>query len=159
MNTTQQGRFLGIDYGTKRIGLAISDETASMAFSHGMVSNDATAVDKVVSLIKEKGIVGIVMGESKDFAMADNPVMKHAREFAISLTKATGVPVEFEHEFLSSHQARTTLHELGVTASRGDGTVDAGAAAIVLQTRLDRMKFEKEGISAPYHDAFDGIKP
>jgi putative Holliday junction resolvase len=158
METTPIGRWLGIDYGSKRIGLALSDEMGALAFSHATLDNDAAAIDAVVALIKEKGVIGIVMGDSKDFAMTDNPIMAEARTFADKVSAATGIVVDFEPEFLTSHQARTMRHEMGATATRGDGSVDAGAAALILQTKLDRLKNDSadtSGPHVPYNAAFD----
>lgn len=142
MDTPQEGvgRYLGIDYGSKRVGIATSDEFGVLAFPHSVLPNDDELVAKIAELCRSLGARGVVMGESRDFAMKENPVMSDARAFAVSLEVATGLKVSLEPEFMTSQQARATSATLGVDVA----AVDAGAAAIILQTGLDRMRFIRE---------------
>ena len=129
---TQNGRILGIDFGTKRIGLALSDEKGEMAFPLRVVKNDGGAISAIAEIAQKNNISKIVIGESKDFSMKDNPVMEFVREFETSLHKETGIEIVYEPEFLTSHQA----HHL----QGKNEMLDASAATIILQSYIDRQK-------------------
>src|SRR5262245_40578297 len=99
-------RHLGIDFGTKKIGLALSDEAGTMGFPHATLQNDAQLLAKVRELIAKENVGKIVVGDSKDSSGKDNPVAKAAKEFAKELHTQTGVPVEFMLEAYSTQEAR-----------------------------------------------------
>ena len=132
MVNKKAGRVLGVDFGTKRIGLAISDENREMAFPSLVVKNDKTTISVISKFIKENNISLVVLGESKDFSMNDNPVMEMIRTFEKMITSENSVEVEYEPEFLTSHQAH---HIQGKTKM-----LDASAATIILQSYLDRNR-------------------
>jgi len=125
-------KYLGIDYGTKHIGLAVSNEDGTMAFPIEKVSNDKMLIGNIKTLIVEKKIAGVVMGESKDFSGKENEVMLGARAFARALEAESGLTVSFAPEFLTSVEAR---HIQG-----GSDKTHSSAAAIILQSFLDRTK-------------------
>jgi len=125
-------KYLGIDYGTKHIGLSVSSDDGTMAFPIEKVSNNKTFLENIKTLITEKKIMGVVMGESKDFSGKENEVMLGARAFARALEAETGLTVSFEPEFLTSVEAR---HIQG-----GSDKTHSSAAAIILQSFLDRTK-------------------
>jgi len=121
-------KIIGIDYGTKKVGVAISNEDGILAFPVD-VFETKTILEKVESLAKENEVRKIVIGESTGFDMKDNPVMKEIRDFVEKL-KEKGFEVVLENEFMSSMQA-----------SRLQGynkKQDASAAALVLQSYLDK---------------------
>lgn len=132
MGNTKAGRVLGIDFGTKRIGVAICDENRGMALPLSVVPNNKMAIAEIVKIIKEKDVVLVVIGESKDFKMEDNPIMEAVRIFESGLAVESGVEIDYEPEFLTSHQAH---HIQGKTKM-----LDASAATIILQSYLDRHK-------------------
>ena len=128
----QNGRILGIDFGTKRIGLSLSDERGEMAFPLQVVKNDSRAISAIAEIAQKNSVVKIVIGESKDFLMKDNPVMEHIREFEKTLYAEVNIEMVYEPEFLSSHQA----HHL----QGKNEMLDASAATIILQSYLDRVR-------------------
>ncbi len=142
-------RYLGIDFGTKRVGLALSDESGTLAFPHSVVGNDKTLLSEVGKVIKEHKIELVVIGESKDFKGKDNPVAKKAAEFKKALEETARITVAYEPEFMTSVQAGRK-HERRARGSRGTGLraeqrktnemLDASAAAIILQSYLDRVR-------------------
>lgn len=135
-------RFLGIDYGTKKIGLALSDEGGRLAFPHSVFNNisasDVLWTSDAVSLVKkicEDNNVGkIVLGQSLDYKGQPNPVMKEIEKFKILLEKETKLPVIFETETLTTKQA--------VGSSKNNEKIHSSAAALILQTYLDRRHQE-----------------
>lgn len=125
-------RYLGIDYGKKRIGLAISDEESKIAFPHSVVQNNKAALEVIASMVSANKIKTAVLGESKDFKGKDNPVMEDIQKFKAALETSCKLSVVFEPEFLTS-----------VQAARWQGKtdkLDASAAAIILQSYLDRRQ-------------------
>lgn len=125
-------RYLGIDYGDKHIGISLSDENGVLAFPHATLSNSQNLVHEIKKLAEEKGVAGIVIGESKDFQGNDNHIMKKARKFAEELTSLVTMEVIFEPEFMTSVEAR---HIQG-----GSEKTHASASAIILQSFLDKKK-------------------
>lgn len=128
-------RMLGIDYGTKKIGFAMSDEDGRVAFPRSVLKNDGGAVAAILQMFRKEKIDGIVLGESLNFKGEANAVMEKILAFKALLEKETGVPVYFESEFLSSKQARN-IHDSGELN-------DASAAAIILQSWLDKTNNKK----------------
>ena len=120
---------LGIDYGTAKVGLALSDETETLAFPLAVLLNDVKLLREIGKIIAEKSVTGIVMGESKNFRWQDNPLMKRIHAFAEELKAATGLPVTLEPEFLTTAAARYGSEE---------EVIDAAAAALILQSFLDK---------------------
>ena len=123
-------RLLGIDYGKKRVGIALTDDRGLMAFPKAVLPNDNFLITEIKNMVKSQGVSRIILGESKDFKMIDNPIMSVIKMFKDQLELATGVEVLYEPEMLSSHQA---THFQGKNAM-----IDASAAAIVLQSYIDR---------------------
>jgi putative transcription antitermination factor YqgF len=126
---------MGIDYGTKKTGIALSDEAGAMGFPHGTRTTDARLLDDLALLVKEKGVEAIVFGESTNFAGNANPVAAEAKAFAEDLGARTGVPVRFEPEIFTTQEARRFPD-----GSRMEGSpdVDASAAALILTGFLER---------------------
>jgi putative holliday junction resolvase len=125
-------RLLGIDFGKKRVGIALSDDKGMMAFPKAVLPNDNYLVSEIAAMAKANKVDEIVLGESKDFKMVDNPIMSKMRMFKDELERATGIVVIYEPELLTSHQA---AHFQGKT-----DMIDASAASIILQSYIDRKK-------------------
>jgi putative holliday junction resolvase len=123
-------KILGIDYGRKRIGIAISDENRKMAFPREVLINDQMIFDKLKKIVEQEEIEEIVIGESKDFKMKDNPIMKEINDFKNKLEKEFGLQIILHPEVLSSHQAAKM-------AGSQNRMIDASAATIILQSYLD----------------------
>lgn len=121
---------LGIDFGSKRVGLAISDDTARLAFPYCVISNNEKILDTIEKIIKDENINKVIIGESKNFAGEPNKIMKDINSFKYDLEQKTGIKIIFEPEFLTSHQAEFFQGK--------NDKLDASAAAIILQSYLDR---------------------
>ncbi len=135
-------KYIGIDYGTKNIGLSVSDDNGTMAFPLATIDAARDAVSKVAALIKEKGAGEIVLGESRNFSGERNPVMEDIEQFKKDLGNLTGLPVHYEREFFTSALAARQFapEEKSRKASPSQDTLDASAAALILQSYLDRIK-------------------
>jgi putative Holliday junction resolvase len=134
-------KFLGIDYGTKRIGVAVSDDTATLAFPLTTVLAGPGALSHIDKLVKENAVETIVIGESRDFAGKPNTVMEDIEQFKKDLQELTQLPVVYEQEFFSSSAA---ARQFTPDASRKENPsqekLDASAAALILQSYLDRTR-------------------
>lgn len=122
-------RYLGIDYGTKRVGAAVSDEEGKIAFPHSVFKNDKHLIATLVLLVREKGVSEIVVGDSRTLAGAPNAIAPAIEKLKQEIVVATGLPVHAELEFWTSVQAERTQGKHEKT--------DASAAALILQSFLD----------------------
>lgn len=128
-------RHMGIDFGTKKVGIAFSDEAAQMGFPYGILPNDGRLIDEILKLIERKDVGVVVMGESLDYAGKENKVAKVAKEFAQLLEQRSGLRAVFEPEMLTTQEARRDFEGVRVP---GSPDVDASAAALILTSYLSR---------------------
>ena len=141
-------RILGIDYGTKRIGVAISDENNTLAFPKEIVANDKNTFTRLGEIIRQENISQIVIGESVDFSGKLNALSGRIEVFILELGEKLKLPVHKQKEFLTSVEARKIGNNKKTfnpsqTHSRvkqiKSGRVDASAAALILQRYLDKI--------------------
>ena len=128
-------RYLGIDFGSKRIGLAVSDETGRFAMPREVVANDARAADTITKICQAENIGQIVIGQSLNYQNQPNPILAASQKFAVKLAELTKLPLAWEPEFLTSQEAK---REIGK-----DDLYDARAAALILKNYLDRQYSSK----------------
>ncbi len=132
-------RYLGIDYGTKKLGLALSDEQGTMGFPHAILSNTPKIVDELCALIAKENVGCVVIGESRDLSGTHNPIAAAATSLGEELTTRAGVPVFYESEVFTSAEARRAPHkEEKSRAPKRYPAVDASAAALILTSYLSR---------------------
>ncbi len=123
-------KYLGIDFGSKRIGVAISDASGEIAFPRAILQNDEKLMPQLLELIKNEKIGVIVVGDTRSHGGNDNPVTAEAEAFVATLQASVDVPIKRVWEMWSSIEA-------GRYAPEGKGHDDASAAAIILQRFLD----------------------
>lgn len=135
-------KHIGIDYGTKRIGIAVSDETGSVAFPLKTIVSGREALSAVTALIKEQGAGAVVLGESRNYKGEPNAVMEDIAQFKKDLEELSSLPVSYEQEFLSSAAAARQYapEEKSRKENPSQEKLDAAAAALILQSYLDRKK-------------------
>jgi len=121
-------KYLGIDYGTKKIGLALSDDGGSIAFPHSVMRNEEGLRDELEKILDTEGIQHVVIGHSLSMRGEENPVMEEAHGFKEGLER-DGYTVYLEPEFFTTVQAKRNTR---------DAMADASAAALILQSFLDR---------------------
>jgi putative Holliday junction resolvase len=132
-------RYLGIDYGSVRTGLALSDENGVMGFPHKIVATTPRILEEVAELIRKEGVGMIVMGHSLALSGEENPIAGEAHIFADSLAKETGLEVVYESEVFTSAEARRAPEKEEKTrAPKKHVPVDASAAALILTQYLSR---------------------
>ena len=125
-------RLLGIDYGTKRIGLALSDEAGQFAYPHIVLPNTSKVIEQIATICRGDGVGEIVLGWSLDYARKENPLMKKIKVFQTALAEATKLPITLEDEVLTTREANQEIGQ--------DDFTDARAAAIILRTYLARRQ-------------------
>ncbi|MCX6787010.1 MAG: Holliday junction resolvase RuvX [Candidatus Kaiserbacteria bacterium] len=130
-------RYLGVDYGSKKIGLALSDEAGTMGFPHAVVANTSRIVDEMCALIAKENVGAVVIGESRNLAGGENPIAKDAHTFGDLITARSGIPMFYESEVFTSAEARRAPEkELKSRAPKVRADVDASAAALILTSYL-----------------------
>ena len=131
-------RYLGIDYGSKKVGLALSDEGGTMGFPRAVVPT--AGIELVLrKLIADERVEVVVIGESKNLDGSDNPIASDARALATAITETFGLPVYFEPEMFTSAEARRARDESRTGRSpKDESDVDASAAALILTSYLSK---------------------
>ena len=123
-------KYIGIDYGAKRVGVSVSDEAGSIAFPRTVLSNDDALLAGLMTIIEAEKIERIVMGDTLSHGSLSNTVTAAAKKFADTLWQRAGIQVERGWEAGSSIEASRYAPE----DTQHD---DAAAAAIILQRFLD----------------------
>jgi putative Holliday junction resolvase len=132
-------RVLAVDHGEKRIGLAISDPTGTIANPLSVVKHISRAVDaaQVATIASEQGAELIIIGQSFDEDGLPNLAGRRAARFAEALQSQTNLPIQMWDESFSTQEARTARIRMGVSRKQRAGHLDQIAATIILQSYLD----------------------
>jgi len=134
---------MGIDYGSKRVGISTSDEGGEMAFPKEVLQNDRFLIENIKKIYDKEGIQNIVMGESKDYKGKPNPIMADILKFKKDLEKKINTTIHLEPEYMTSAQAVRLPQRIrrGQEHIRNKSDkLDASAATIILQSFLDKQK-------------------
>jgi putative Holliday junction resolvase len=140
-----RGRRLGIDVGSVRVGVALSDPDGVLATPLATVARDVARgsdLDTIVGLVAEHDVVGVVVGLPRTLAGREGPAAGAAREFATALAARLdgGVPVGFSDERLTTVVATRQMRESGRKGRRQRAVVDQVAAVAILQGWLDARR-------------------
>lgn len=132
-------RALGIDLGSVRVGIAISDELGLMAHPrpHLPGGNWTALVEALGTLAKDEGIEHFVVGLPRQLDGNEGRAARDARRFAQALGKHTGIEVTLRDEWLTTREARARLQASGKNDKQSRSRVDSAAAAVLLQSWLD----------------------
>ena len=132
-------RILAVDHGEKRIGLALSDPTATLASPLMVLTHTSRTVDagQVAALAAEHGVGLILVGQSFDEAGRPNTAGRSAARFAEALRLQTAIPIEMWDESLSTQDARASRIALGLPRRKRAGHHDSLAAVVILQSYLE----------------------
>jgi len=135
-------KYLGVDYGSKRVGLSLSDEEGRLAFPYKIIKNDMELVDTIHNICGAEEISAIVLGESHDLSGVPNKIMGSIEEFKRNLEAELELPIYFEKEFMTSVFARGNDGKKENNARQEkknvDKKIDDSASALILQRYLDR---------------------
>ncbi len=127
-------RHLGIDFGTKRVGLALSDESGVMAFPYAVIPNDAKLVQALEAIIAKEGVQAVVIGHSLDKSGRPNAIHQAVEALITDLTLACGVPITLHPEQFTTQEA--------IRASGRHKEIDAAAATIILNSYLTQHSYD-----------------
>jgi putative Holliday junction resolvase len=124
-------RYLGIDYGSKRVGIALSDEAGQFAIPFIVLKTLENLLEEIVDIAKENNINNIIIGESKNYKGEPNSIMSASLNLKKDL-ESKGFTAHMEPEFMTSAHAEKLQgkHDM----------LDASAAALILQSYLDKKK-------------------
>jgi len=121
-------RYLGVDYGGKRVGIALSDESKAFANPLVVLDNNESLVEQIEKICREKEVELIVVGESQDYNFKDNKIMDEIRVFVGELENKLKLKVVLHPEFLTSMEAERIQGK--------NHMHDASAAALILNSYL-----------------------
>ena len=136
-------RLIGIDLGTKTLGLALSDVNRSIASGLTTLSRTRFAADagKLLALAAEHGVGGFVLGLPFNLDGSQGPRVQATRAFARNLGKLTPLPILLWDERLTTREAQRALHSAGKNAKQSKKMIDQVAAQILLQNYLDSLQW------------------
>ena len=117
-------KYLGLDHGDKRIGIAVSDETMTFAFPRVVLHNTKTIFKEIKKICGDENIAKIVVGMPISFSGGKSAQAENTEKFGKELEAFLGVPVEYENEIFTTKIGRD----------------DASAAALILQSYLDKIR-------------------
>lgn len=141
MTHSQQGRVLGIDYGSKRVGLAISDPGRSMVFPRGTVLHEG--MPALLGLLRDfcvrEEITLIVIGLPYDDRHVENDQTARVQKFGDALQEAVGTSVVYEDEKYTSAEAEALLSSHGIGFRSKKLMRDSVAAMLIVQSYLNRV--------------------
>ena len=135
-------RILAVDHGEKRIGLALSDATATIASPLKVVEHISRAIDaaQVADLAVQNDVALIIIGQSFDEDGNPNPAGRRAGRFADELKNQTNLSIELWDESFSTQDARAARIDLGVSRKKRAGHQDVFAAVVILQSYLEARR-------------------
>jgi putative holliday junction resolvase len=133
---------LAIDWGARRVGLALSDPTGTLASGLPTltVTSRLDAVTKVAAVALEREAERIVVGLPLKLSGERGEAAEQAEAFAAELGRAIALPIELLDERMTSALSTRRLHEAGVRGAKARARVDQGAAVALLETWLDRAR-------------------
>jgi len=139
-------RTLGIDFGERRIGLAISDPEGRLALPLTTVEreSDRAAVARIAEIAGREAVDRLVMGEPVSVDGHRGEAVERVRRFGEKLAARTGLPLTFVGETLTTVEAAARLRAAGIDPRREPGRLDAVAAQILLQEALDRQELDRQ---------------
>ncbi len=130
-------RYLSIDYGEKRTGLAICDAGEMIASPLAVVSGQSDLILRILEVIKSENVEAIVIGLPLNMDDTEGPQVTRVRSFAVRLKEHIDIPIHFYDERLSSFEAEKKLSGVDLTRKGKKKRLDAVAAAAILQSFLD----------------------
>jgi len=141
--SAEHGRLLAIDYGERRVGLAISDPTGTIASPAGVIVRRAGNRPPIAEIVRRAEALearGFVVGLPLDGDGNETPRSIETRSLAGELSRRTGLSVELVDERYTTAAALRAVHEMGGSTRGRKGDVDALAAAVLLQQVLNRTR-------------------
>jgi putative Holliday junction resolvase len=136
-----ESRIMGIDYGKKRIGIALSDPLKTFAYSHSTISNDAKRIIMLTKIIQEKSVNKIILGIPDEVKKTKTSIVNEVLKFKDELTAAFSIEVLLWDETYTSVIAEKKILESVSSRKKrqNKSLIDMNSAAIILQEYLDSI--------------------
>ena len=136
-----RGALIGLDLGTKTIGVAVSDPDRKLATAVETIARTAFTADakRVLALAAERSVVGFVLGLPLNMDGSEGPRAQSTRAFARNFAKLTERPIAFWDERLSTVAVERELIAADVSRAKRAAVIDQHAAIFILQGALDRL--------------------
>lgn len=131
-------RYLAIDYGAKRTGLAVCDASEAIVSPHSVLHGQKDLAGQINRIVASENIEAIVLGLPLNMDDSEGPQARKVRAFAQQLESQIHIPIHFQDERLSSFGAEQKLEEIGLSKGKKRKRLDALAAAEILQAFLER---------------------
>lgn len=137
-------RLLGLDMGTKKIGVALSDTLRIIATPHSTIIRKSFAKDikAIRAIINEHNVAGLIIGLPIQMDGGEGDSCQMVRGFAAKLEKVLTIPMYFQDERMSTAAVTRTLNETGLTRQKKSALDDKMAASYILQGVLDQMRYQ-----------------
>ncbi|MHC4551202.1 MAG: Holliday junction resolvase RuvX [Planctomycetota bacterium] len=131
-------RYLAIDHGQKRTGLAVSDASETLASPHSVIETQSSVelLRRVLLVIEDEKIQAVVLGLPYNMDGTEGPRAKQVREFGKILAEKIDIPIHFHDERLSSFEAEGLITDMQLTRKKKKKRLDAIAAAAILRAFL-----------------------
>jgi putative Holliday junction resolvase len=133
------GRIAAIDFGLKRIGIAVSDEGKKIAFPSCTIAGGPGAIDEIKKTFASKQIELIIIGLPRLLNGTEGPMAEAVRRFAKELETKLNIPVKFVDEWFSSKIADRSLREIQLNRKERSKIIDVTTATMLLQNYLDYL--------------------
>ncbi len=133
-------RYLAVDYGAKRTGLAVCDAGERVVSPLRVLQGQKDLVEKIRQIVVAESIEAVVLGLPLNMDGSQGPQAKRVIAFAEQLRRHIGVPLHFQDERLSSFGAEEKLQEIGLSRAQRKERLDALAAAEILESFLEQQK-------------------
>ena len=145
-----KGKLLGVDFGDKRTGLAVSDErqTVASGFDTISVGGMKKTAAEVARVAEERQVVGIVVGLPVNMDGSHGPRAEHAEKFAGLLQELVEVPVVMMDERMTTMAASRYLNETDTRGQKRKQVIDTLSAEIILQNTLDKLGYRRRDIAS-----------
>lgn len=142
----QKGRILGLDFGLKRIGFAVSDFEHKLALPIGFVENKSreNAIAELRAICEKYEVNLIVLGAPTSLAATGSTILNKIKDFGEILSERLNVKIDFIDERFTTVQAGKILHAAGMKEKQQKFVKDAVSAGILLQTYLDKLNAKRE---------------
>ena len=132
------GKILALDYGTKRIGVAVSDEGQKIAFPKPFIETKKKG--ELLKMIIDEAVEKVLVGLPKSLAGKETKSAQAAREFADWLKQDSGLEVELVDERFTTREAGQKLRETGLKSKQAKTKIDSMSAYILLESYLNKFR-------------------
>lgn len=130
-------RFLGVDHGDARIGLALSDELGMLAHPLETLPAQEKPLDRIAAVVRDRGVATVVVGMPRNMDGSYGPAAEKVKAFIAELREKVACPVVSWDERMTTLSAERALREAGRKAKNQRSVIDQAAAQIILQSWMD----------------------